>query len=98
MVRMNGKNVLVTGANGFIGRALVERLSADGARVCALVRNEAATLPVAVRPVVVPLEQLTTGHWNRWAVGAFDAVFHLGALFQRRDMKPTTSTPTSCRT
>lgn len=38
----SGRTVLVTGATGFIGSALVDRLIADGDRVVALVRDEVA--------------------------------------------------------
>lgn len=50
---MNGERVTVTGATGFIGRALVRRLMAEGAEVTALVREKdgrgrAAHLPEGV--------------------------------------------------
>jgi CDP-glucose 4,6-dehydratase len=40
MSEWNGKSVLVTGASGFIGAAVVETLIALGARVVSLVRND----------------------------------------------------------
>ena len=42
----SGRSVLVTGANGFVGRALVQRLIADGHMVSAL--------DMAPDPVLVP--------------------------------------------
>lgn len=57
---MNAERVIVTGATGFIGRALVKRLAAEGAAVTALVREEAGRkfgdgLPPDVEAVEVDL-------------------------------------------
>lgn len=40
---LTGKNVLVTGAAGFIGSSLVKELVSQGANVCSLVRSSCAT-------------------------------------------------------
>ena len=42
---LSGRNILVTGANGFIGTALVKRLWECGAEVYALVRSGEAFRP-----------------------------------------------------
>ncbi len=82
-----GRSVLVTGAGGFIGGHLVERLVQEGARVHALVRynsrNERGTLdwlPHAVtRDVEVTLGDLRdVESVERVAVGT-EVIFHLGA-------------------
>jgi len=84
---VQGRAVLVTGAGGFIGGHLVERLVRDGARVRALVRynsrNERGTLdwlpPDAVREVEVVLGELRDIESVGRAVAGTEIVFHLGA-------------------
>jgi UDP-glucose 4-epimerase len=80
---LNARHVLVTGAGGFIGRALVDRLVAEGATVHVLTREHPIAASPAVRSIVAPLEQLTPAHWERSGVGAFDTVFHLGAFIPK---------------
>lgn len=46
-------SVLVTGANGFVGQALVNKVLKDGYAVTALVRELSAKLPVEVKQVVI---------------------------------------------
>jgi nucleoside-diphosphate-sugar epimerase len=65
---LSGNRVAVTGARGFIGRAVVQRLLADGAEVTAFVRGE-ASFPEAVRVHYMPaidgeidLQSALTGH------------------------------------
>ena len=45
--------ILVTGATGFVGRALVSELLANGCQIRALVRKVSTGLPVEVEQVVV---------------------------------------------
>jgi nucleoside-diphosphate-sugar epimerase len=57
---MNGERVLITGARGFVGRALIRRLVADGAAVTALDREvpgraDRADIPEGVEYVEVDL-------------------------------------------
>jgi dTDP-glucose 4,6-dehydratase len=84
---MSGRPVLVTGAGGFIGGHLVERLVREGGRVRALVRynsrNERGTLDWfpddAVRDADVVLGDLRDIESVRAAVAGVEIVFHLGA-------------------
>ncbi len=85
---MQGKEVLVTGAGGFIGSHVTEALVDAGARVRALVhynsRNDWAQLQ-NVRPEVVSAIDIRSGdirdpfYVNRLVEGA-DVVLHLAAL------------------
>jgi dTDP-glucose 4,6-dehydratase len=84
---IDGRPVLVTGAGGFIGGHLVDRLVRDGAQVRALVRynsrNERGTLdwmpPESVRDVDVVLGDLRDAESVSRAVEGCEVVFHLGA-------------------
>jgi nucleoside-diphosphate-sugar epimerase len=68
--------VVVTGAGGFIGRALVERLAARGTPVIAVLRREAA-LPAGATPRI--LGELTAAtDWAPLLAGA-RAVIHLAS-------------------
>ena len=67
---------LVTGGTGFIGTHLLERLSAHGERVRALVRRRTA-LPAGVEPVT---GDLVTGSGIAEAVDGADTVIHLAGV------------------
>ena len=72
-------NVLVTGANGFVGGALCKRMVADGWHVRGTVRctKQAASLPAGVEIVQVK----SIGADSDWldALNGVDAVVHLAA-------------------
>ena len=71
--------ILVTGGTGFIGTHLLERLTASGAGVRALVRRARAprNLPAGVEAVY---GDLTSGEGIREAVRGVDAVIHLAGV------------------
>ena len=79
------RRVFVTGANGFIGRWLCERLVAEGARVTALSRPRAARSPSGLGPSVEDVETIVgrvedTAVLKRAVADTKpDTVFHLAA-------------------
>jgi NAD dependent epimerase/dehydratase len=87
IARLQGRRVLVTGAGGFVGGHLVERLVRDGARVRALTRynsrNERGTLdwldPEVAADVDVVLGELRDIESVMSAVAGVEVVLHLGA-------------------
>ena len=82
------KHILVTGAGGFIGSHLVERLVAEGAHVRAFVRYNSRGDPGLLRllpPEIFSRIEVIAGDLRdpqavRGAVKGCQAVFHLGAL------------------
>ena len=72
------KNVLVTGASGFVGRVLVPRLRAAGYRVAVSTRDRAVTRGFDADDVHVTTPLGPETDW-RPALGAVEAVVHLAA-------------------
>jgi len=84
----NGRQVLVTGAGGFIASHLVERLVSEGARVRAFTRynsrNDVGMLRL-IPPDIYSALEIVSGDLRdveavRGAARGVDTVFHLGAL------------------
>jgi nucleoside-diphosphate-sugar epimerase len=71
-------HVLVTGASGFIGRALVEQLSLAGYRVRAAMRQPADVFPREVE--VVAVSDLTRPVDWRFLLNDIDIVVHLAGI------------------
>jgi dihydroflavonol-4-reductase len=71
---------LVTGATGFIGRHLVDQLTAEGWRVRALVRPRSDTRAVIAAGAEMASGDLTDAGSLHRAVQGVDTVFHLAAL------------------
>lgn len=77
------RTVAVTGANGFVGRALCRRLQQDGLRVRAVVRRREAAALVPADEVAVVEGVNRPDAWVTALAGA-DAVAHLIALTHER--------------
>jgi UDP-glucose 4-epimerase len=71
------KNVLLTGATGFVGRRMLTRLLAEGFTVTAAVRRADIRLPAEVRTVVVQ-DMACDTDWSA-ALAGQDAVLHCAA-------------------
>lgn len=71
------RRALVTGANGFVGSHLVERLAADGVEVVAAVRRPPAQSLPGVHYAIFDLE--SPDAWELDALRHVDCVFHLAA-------------------
>lgn len=80
--------VLVTGAGGFIGSHLVEKLAADGAEIRAFVEYDSRgswgwlddTAPETLDAVEIIAGDIRDSHAVRQAVAGCDTVLHLAAL------------------
>jgi nucleoside-diphosphate-sugar epimerase len=69
--------VLVTGASGFVGRALCSRLTADGYEVIGTVRNPSSSVARGIQKAIIGDIQC----FDKWAnlLDGVTAVFHLAA-------------------
>ncbi len=78
--------VLVTGASGYLGRAIITALDAAGHEPIAMVRNPTAGLPDAHATRVADLRDLDS---LRRAVDDTDAVCHVAGLINVRESLTT---------
>src|SRR5437867_108106 len=72
--------VLVTGASGFIGSHLVERLVSCGARVRCLLRQASVLRYLPVSAIDLAYGDLITGEGLPEALDGVDTVFHLAGV------------------
>jgi len=72
--------VLVTGANGFVGRSVVRRLLAEGDSVIAAVGPGASGNPAAAQLTTVPLDLANDVSVRACFAEPVDAVIHLAAI------------------
>ncbi len=83
--------ILVTGATGFVGRALASELVANGSQVKALVRKVSTYLPVEIEQVVVDLGEIEGEGSMKATVSGVDVVVHAAArvhMMQDRSANP----------
>ncbi|MEQ8985800.1 MAG: NAD-dependent epimerase/dehydratase family protein, partial [Deltaproteobacteria bacterium] len=73
--------IFITGATGFLGKAVVDELIGAGHELRALVRNKHARLPEAVEKVEVGFDE---GGRLREMLHGMDAIMHLAGKVSRR--------------
>ncbi len=76
--------ILVTGATGFIGSHLVDRLAGDGRAVRCLVRRTSAVAKLPSRGVEFAYGDLTTGDGVSQALHGVDIAIHLAGVTKAR--------------
>jgi len=69
--------ILITGATGFLGSLLVDRLQAEGHTISAFVRKTSNTKALEERGVALHVGSLTSGHGLAEAVAGVDAIAHV---------------------
>src|SRR5919108_1910477 len=79
---LEGTRALVTGATGFLGTHLVQRLLAEGTRVRVLARSATKAAPLRAQGAEVVVGEITDGDAVRAALADVTVVYHLaGRLF-----------------
>ena len=77
--------VLVTGATGFTGGALVRKLVRDGAQVTAFVRSMQRAAPLQQLGVDCRVVDITSAEEVLRSFQPFDKVFHIAALYRTEE-------------
>lgn len=84
MTHLKDKTVLVTGAGGFIGSHLVQRLSkVDGIQLLLLSRRQRQSFQKNVTWLQGALSDLTSEYWRMHGVNHIDMIFHLGGFIPK---------------
>ncbi len=86
---MRTERVLVTGATGFTGSHLCDRLAAQGYSVRALVRDPNRAAELLGQGVELSVGDLRVPRSLERAVDAIDVVYHVGALFRPENVSRT---------
>ncbi len=74
------KKVFLTGATGFIGSHLVERLLEQGCEISALMRNPPADVPAGIRVIRGDLSDSKSLEQGLVQLGTLDVVYHLAGV------------------
>ena len=83
-MELSGKKVVLTGATGYLGRAIVEMLLKKGCRVRCLVRNYMAAKQVFDDRVEVVEYDLDNTQKLRAVLSGFEVVIHCAAVHHRK--------------
>lgn len=85
MNRLSGKTILVTGATGFIGQHLVQRLlGIPDIRLIVVSRKPNAQISGKILWITSPFDQLTPAIWQANGIDKVDLVFHLGSFIPKK--------------
>jgi nucleoside-diphosphate-sugar epimerase len=80
---MKKELMLVTGANGYVGKEVVEQLVAQGIPVRAMVRDLAKSSELKMPGVEIVVADLLDKESLRKAVSGVYGIFHIGAIFRQ---------------
>jgi nucleoside-diphosphate-sugar epimerase len=87
MVELRNKRLLITGATGFLGGALAQRLASEGAHIVALARSAAKAGEVEAHGFEVARGDMTNRESLRRAVEGCEIVIHCAVSFGHPDVQ-----------